>query len=99
MDKNSAMIDIDKIIEEVTKQHPYKKRGNWDSYNPYNEGWGDACDILGEKIKQALSLHNVSQQRELLVKFLNEIDYKELDKCNYLPNIPKVVDDYLTNCG
>ena len=53
------MNEIDKIIEEVTAEHPYKERGNKDSYSQYNEGWSDACDILGEKIKQALSLYNV----------------------------------------
>jgi hypothetical protein len=53
------MNEIDKIIEEVTAEHPYKERGNPDSYNQYNEGWSDACDILGEKIKQALSLYSV----------------------------------------
>lgn len=54
------MNEIDKIIEEVTAEHPYKERGNRDSYSQYNEGWSDACDILGERIKQALSLYNVS---------------------------------------
>ena len=53
------MNEIDKIIEEVTAEHPYKERGNRDSYSQYNEGWSDACDILGERIKQALSLYNV----------------------------------------
>lgn len=53
------MNEIDKIIEEVTAEHPYKERGNRDSYSQYNEGWSDACDILGERIKQALSLYSV----------------------------------------
>lgn len=54
------MNEIDKIIEEVTAEHPYKERGNRDSYSQYNEGWSDACDILGERIRQALSLYSVS---------------------------------------
>lgn len=45
--------------------------------------------------KEQLALFSVSDQRELLIRFLTDIDYKELDKCNYIPNIPEVVDDYL----
>lgn len=48
------MIDIDKIIEEVSNLHPYKKSGNRDSYSQYNKGWNDACDILGERIREQL---------------------------------------------
>ena len=49
------MIDkIEKIITEVEDIHPYKERGNPESYNDYNQGWADACDILGERIKDEL---------------------------------------------
>lgn len=48
-------MDIDKIINEVAEMHPYKQPGDWDSYNQYAEGWTDACDILGEKIKEYLN--------------------------------------------
>ena len=41
---------LDKIINEVTDRHPYKERGNPDSYSQYNEGWSDACDILGQEL-------------------------------------------------
>ena len=44
---------------------------------------------------EQLRLYIVSDQRELLIRFLTDIDYKELDKCNYILNIPEVVDDYL----
>ena len=47
-------MDIDKIINEVEEMHPYKKAGDRDSYSQYAEGWRDACDILGEHIKQCL---------------------------------------------
>jgi len=47
-------MDIDKIINEVEEMHPYKKAGDRDSYSEYAEGWSDACDILGEHIKQYL---------------------------------------------
>tara|TARA_R110000851_G_scaffold125370_1_gene256234 strand:- start:41 stop:364 length:324 start_codon:yes stop_codon:yes gene_type:complete len=61
----------------------------------HEKDWSDLADDL---IK-LLVLNNVSNQRELLVKFLNDIHYKELEKCYWYDNIPKVVDDYLTNCG
>jgi hypothetical protein len=48
------MFDIDKIIEDASDEHPYKQIGNVQSYSEYNEGWSDACDILGGRIKDAL---------------------------------------------
>jgi len=47
--------EIDKVISEVEYMHPYKEAGNLDSYSEYNEGWTDACDILGERIKTKLN--------------------------------------------
>jgi len=41
---------IEKIISVTEDEHPYKEAGNPDSYSSYNEGWTDACDILGERI-------------------------------------------------
>jgi hypothetical protein len=43
--------EINRIIEKVSNLYPYKEAGNSDSYSSYNEGWSDACDILGEEIK------------------------------------------------
>lgn len=48
------MKTIDEIINEVSDMHPYKEAGNRDSYSEYNEGWSDACDVLGEMIKDFL---------------------------------------------
>jgi hypothetical protein len=45
--------NLDVIIEKVSEMHPYKQLGDRDSYREYNEGWGDACDVLGENIKSA----------------------------------------------
>lgn len=47
-------MNIDKIIDEVIAQHPYKVKGKPETYNQYNEGWSDACDLLGQKIKKAM---------------------------------------------
>jgi len=54
--KKLIMINIDKIIKEISDQHPYKEKGNRDSYSQYNEGWSDACEVLGERIKKELTL-------------------------------------------
>jgi hypothetical protein len=45
---------VEKIIEEIESMNPYKDSGNRDSYNDYNQGWSDACDVLGERIKEHL---------------------------------------------
>jgi len=46
--------EIDKLISKTEDEHPYKEAGNRDSYSEYNEGWTDACDILGERFKAAI---------------------------------------------
>ena len=53
--------ELDKIIEEVSDLHPYKEIGNRNSYSEYNEGWSDACDILGERIKELLNEKNTKK--------------------------------------
>ena len=40
------MSDINKIIEEVAKEHPYRVPGNRDSYDKYAEGWTDAVNRI-----------------------------------------------------
>lgn len=61
------MDNIDKIIEKVSNINPYKQVGNADSYSKYNEGWSDACDILGEQIKEELKKVSVG---DTLFEFL-----------------------------
>jgi len=43
---------IDEITEKIIDTHPYKQRGNIDSFSEYNEGWTDGCDVLGQAIKE-----------------------------------------------
>ena len=55
--------EIDKTIERIEDMNPYKESGNRDSYSEYNEGWSDACDVLGQAIKELLNvnvLRNIS---------------------------------------
>jgi len=48
----------EKIIEicnEVADERPYKQKGNPDSYNSYNEGWTDACDVIEQSLIEQLT--------------------------------------------
>ena len=47
--------EIEEIISEVDDMHPYKKPGVRESYYEYAEGWADACDELGDRIKAAMN--------------------------------------------
>ena len=68
-------MDIDKIIEEISDMYPYKKVGDRNSYSEYNEGWSDACDILGQRIKEYFStrIRNI-QESELNPDFLKTVE-------------------------
>lgn len=49
------IIDIEKlkqIIADIELQHPYKQKGNSDSYSDYNQGWSDALDTLQTTIEK-----------------------------------------------
>ena len=65
---------IDNIISKVEDLHPYKEVGNRDSYSSYNEGWSDACDVLGSEIKENLPTLN-DKINELAKKFCAKHDY------------------------
>lgn len=53
---------INTIINEVSEIHPYKQRGNVNSYSEYNEGWADACDIIAQNIDNYLTnLHTMNK--------------------------------------
>ena len=71
--------NIDTIISEVEDMHPYKEAGNMDSYSEYAEGWTDACDILGERIKRELTqLHpDCPEVDGVSVSELEEVDFRE----------------------
>ena len=45
---------IDQLSSVTSDLNPYKEAGNAESYSQYNEGWCDACDILGGRIKEAI---------------------------------------------
>ena len=47
--------EVKKIIDETTEAHPYRQRGKPETYTDYNQGWEDACDILGNRIMELLT--------------------------------------------
>ena len=53
---------IEKAISDVEDMHPYKEAGNRDSYSSYNQGWADACDILGQKILSLTSQEDAEER-------------------------------------
>lgn len=69
------MKNIDAIIREVESQHPYKDPKNRDTYNDYNQGWSDACDILGHKIRE-WSLNNDDPEMKRLYDWLMDENRK-----------------------
>jgi hypothetical protein len=54
-EQKSAIMSLIKEMEEKTaKEYPYKIKGDRSTYNSYNEAWSDACDILANRILEAL---------------------------------------------
>lgn len=53
-DRSMTLKEINNIIKDVMKQHPYKVAGEYDTYSDYNQGWEDACyeieDIINAKL-------------------------------------------------
>lgn len=46
------MLSIEEYFKELLEKHPYKQKGNSDSYNTYNEGWQDALDLAMQLVKK-----------------------------------------------
>lgn len=45
------MQELEKILEEIGAEHPYKVPGNYDSYSQYNEAWSDAIDRVRARLE------------------------------------------------
>lgn len=45
------MRDLDKILDKIESEHPYKVPGDSSSYNQYNEGWCDCLDRVRLELK------------------------------------------------
>lgn len=46
------MQELEKILEEIKAEHPYKVPGNYDSYSQYNEAWSDAIDRVRARLEE-----------------------------------------------
>ena len=69
--------EFDNVVTEVENRHPYKVKGNYETYGPYNEGWSDACDILGQKLFTFLSEQLAEKEKEI-AKLKAELEVKEI---------------------
>lgn len=45
------MKELEKILEEIEAEHPYKVPGSYDSYSQYNEAWSDAIDRVRARLE------------------------------------------------
>ena len=45
------MQELEKILEEIEAEHPYKIPGDCDSYSQYNEAWQDAIDRVRGRLE------------------------------------------------
>lgn len=45
------MKELEKILEEIEAEHPYKVPGNYESYSQYNEAWSDAIDRVRARLE------------------------------------------------
>lgn len=45
------MRELEKILEEIEAEHPYKVPENYDSYSQYNEAWQDAIDRVRARLE------------------------------------------------
>lgn len=68
---------LDKIIDKVSNMYPYKQKGNFDTYNRYNEGWSDACDILSEEIKQAFCFDKYNDNTIIEINTNIQLQYRK----------------------
>lgn len=50
MEKTYTESELQALLKDVENVHPYKQKGNIDSYGAYSEGWSDACEELNDKI-------------------------------------------------
>ena len=46
------MQELEKILEEIETEHPYRIPGNYDSYSQYNEAWQDAIDRVRARLEE-----------------------------------------------
>lgn len=49
---------IEDMYLSVYKMHPYKEKGNADSYSKFNEGWSDACSVFESELEKHFEKSN-----------------------------------------
>lgn len=64
------MQELEKILDKIESEHPYKVPGDSNSYSQYNEGWCDCVDRVRKELKDVEK--NDMREHEL-TKIVNEI--------------------------
>ena len=79
---------LEKVFQEVWDMHPYKQKGNLESFDKYNEGWSDACDILEQRILKLFlednwlevdSINNYLDDNGRISDILIKVKYKNIE--------------------
>ena len=45
---------LKQLIDKVTKMKPYRVPGDHDTFNSYNQGWGDSLDVLETEVEELM---------------------------------------------
>ena len=85
----TAIMSAIEQSDALEKEHPYKQRGNPDSYSSYNEGWCDAIDRMQSILRSLLPCEQNSIQD---AHTEGMICIHELLK-QHLPNMPHTKTD------
>lgn len=85
-----------KIFKEIAELHPYRQRGNPDSYNDYSQGWADACDVLESRILSQQPKEEPDQEGEwklllMALKQLKEVTVPETELATIYNNFARVI--------
>lgn len=51
------MQEIEKILEEIEQEHPYRIPGRPETYSEYNDGWTDAIDRVRAELSKINRIH------------------------------------------
>jgi len=51
--KTPIQMALDRVLE-LAQKHPYKVKGNHDTYSQYNEAWSDFADLIEQQLTDLL---------------------------------------------
>ena len=90
--------DVQDMIDDVGKMHPYKVPGVAETYSEYNDGWTDAVTMMDSRL---LSIQGVppAQPEEILTlikKIRGWIDSKNRGNADYfiVDKVEEILNEY-----